>query len=124
MKRISILLLTSILTAALLLPGCNLLNKADETEDQNALLLLLGERALLGDGELYPSLEYLEHLLRRVLCNRSIREEHLDHSGVGPRDLGVLEADGEIAAREYARIVRRELDLAAYVAEQLDPDVR
>ena len=42
MKRISILLLTSILTAALLLPGCNLLNKADETEDQNALLLLLG----------------------------------------------------------------------------------
>ena len=42
MKRISILILTILLGAVLALPGCNLLKKADETDDQNALLLLLG----------------------------------------------------------------------------------
>lgn len=43
MKRLSILLLTGFLAAAFVLPGCNFLKKADETqEDQNMLLLLLG----------------------------------------------------------------------------------
>lgn len=42
MKRLSILLLALVMSAALVLPGCNLLKKADESEDQNMLLLLLG----------------------------------------------------------------------------------
>lgn len=42
MKRISILLVTVLLAVAMILPGCNLLKKADETEERNALLLLLG----------------------------------------------------------------------------------
>jgi len=42
MKRFSIFLLAALMSAALVLPGCNLLDKADESEDQNMLLLLLG----------------------------------------------------------------------------------
>ena len=42
MKRISILIVTLFLGAVFALPGCNLLKKADETEERNALLLLLG----------------------------------------------------------------------------------
>lgn len=42
MKRISLIFTSLVLALAIALPGCNLLKKADETDDQNALLLLMG----------------------------------------------------------------------------------